>query len=476
MNIGLLNDSQINISQSTIEGFLTSNLTIGTHHESKKSQVNLKEKFPIQIIKSTPFSLLNSTNNNAKYNMYSKNHIISFLVPISEPISKRITNKKQNIEKQAKENNSLLIGRGSTSYKKRNTDLQIENLVLSNTIFNRTHQLLMFGTKESLAEKVSDDEDYTKPPEFLGSRFNPLGNVLDELSYFDNSTNSAIYRCSLNPRGFSPEATKTIIQNRQNFISDMQNFLKSNANISPYEKLNFQIPPEQIRFKPLNYIKFCLSSKIINELTNVSDLMKDGTSVSLLLDKIGLIIQKMIDSRGTPLHFICSEIPLRFIYASFQLFENISIGYLNYPHSLYKFMLDTASSGLTFNEKIILEETQIIADQIAQGGLYCHEFADYKALALAAELNSMDSLVDFEFDDLDKPIEELIKKFDFAFMDNKFYILKFDFQKPLDISITVESKKTNRLKVPVFPLRDMFSKFQQSVEGDKIDQKSQLPW
>ncbi|KAI5507926.1 hypothetical protein TVAGG3_0681160 [Trichomonas vaginalis G3] len=139
-------------------------------------------------------------------------------------------------------------------------------------------------------------------------------------------------------------------------------------------------------------------------------------------------------------------------------------------------MLDTASSGLTFNEKIILEETQIIADQIAQGGLYCHEFADYKALALAAELNSMDSLVDFEFDDLDKPIEELIKKFDFAFMDNKFYILKFDFQKPLDISITVESKKTNRLKVPVFPLRDMFSKFQQSVEGDKIDQKSQLPW
>lgn len=470
MSSNLLSDFQVKAANDFVISFLSASVQVQQSKDGKPNLCFFPDKNLYEIRSTNNLSHFNTSRRNAGITAHNKTVLNSFLLPHYTFNFYYTARKLQESDRYPKNNPNLYAKGGSTSYRKRNIQLNLEKSIFSNTIFNRTHKLLMFGTKDSLAEKVSDDEDPDRPAEFLASRFNLVGNVTDELSYFDNSTNSDIYRCSMNFKSYSPETVKKFVSNRQNFVSEMKLFRKSLSEVRMNYPMNFRAKPEDFQFKPLNYVRFYVTLQILQELFENSTLTSDCDSIPLLLDSIYDIIRKLIDSNGSHFQFVCNEITLRFIYITFLLCHNISDGLINHPKSLFSFLESSARKGIVFEGNVIINEVQLIQTQIEKGGIYCFELTDYKALALAAELNKMDISLKLQIEKSNNQHEN----YNFYSHDPYNYVMTFKFVEPLDISISYERIKNKRTNIPVLPLRDMFSKFFK-VEQD-LDGTSQLPW
>ena len=407
---GLFSSDQFGVSIALVGKFFSEETRIITNYSKKSPSPlvpNLKE--------STNLDATVTRSRNVKRGAITKSgsfeeikksvDFTRFLIPsMTVGIVQQGGNKeiRSEFRDQAKSKQNDYVGRGKTSYRMRSSFLVIENNITGNLVFNRTHRLLMFGAFGSIADKISDDEDEQTKKE-LGTRFNPTGLTMDELADVDNSTDYDIDTMCKFPGQYSPNQKNTAFLFRSRFYMKLHEKVETFKSIRMIEKLDLhssvQLPDtsfrslqeknEKIEFKELDFVDFQLMLLIFPLIYGPNSSFIDNADIDSLLQTVDYILRTAIAKPNAQVHLVCTRVVLRFLYITNILFYDLIDGLKNCPNSLFEFITDLLEKELVYNNNTFVdEEAQLIAKQIAAGGLYCHEIFEYNNLAFAARMEN----------------------------------------------------------------------------------------
>ena len=447
----LFRESQLSFSMKEISRFLSEDLHFAL---PKKEDKSAKSKDASKDRDDKPKVKEWSAFDNLRK---EKNQLKTFLLPNvfrqkEDDSRKRRVTTEYNVKSTPKR--MEVIKRRPTSYRERKTILTLESNSMANLVFNRTQKLLMFGAFGSTTEAVSDDE-YEGGVDFLGTRFNPLGNIIDELSHDDNVSNSDIETMAKYPGKYSANDKNKAMNIRTAFLSKLHEKQSALSLTKKLFDIKFDFDFAKHQIQPIDYAEFFVMSQILSELKTFSSVMRDDDSIFPALKSYSEFLNKVIRNPGAKSHLICSELTLKFIFITHDIVANLSYGLRKNPYSLFAFIVDRFANGFEISSKYISKEAQLIAKQIDIGGLYCHELNEYKTLAFCTRLDHFEENIDSQLYYIGSKSAKGLARISQVGPDEPTYSLRYGFCLRRSLFVTAEIIDTGAPR-SLMPLYNMF--------------------
>lgn len=390
----LLSEDQFALSSGIIGKYLSDPLVI-TQISTKNSSISNLTEYQITSIlpRSNSYKGVLTKSGSVEI-MKSSIDLSRFLIPtLSLSFIQKTKHEESESEKRlTKSRQNDFVGRGKTSYRLRPQHLFLEESIVGNTVFNRTHYLLMFGALGSMTVP-SDDEDGTEEYVAQGTRFNPCGNKLDTLADEDNCTDYDLVTMAKYPGTYSSSQQQIVMNFRLKFLHSLRETIRQFTEIPLKFDFDFHLSPEKFEFHPFDYSDFNLVISILTNLSRNSTSFRDFEQTSRLFITFLDFIKLGITYPNAKVHFVCGETLLIYIYILHLFIVNLSYGMRLSPYSLFDLLSRLQIYGFNSLFSEIEAESTILSKQLDIGGLYCLDLKEFQSLSVAASINNFRGLL-----------------------------------------------------------------------------------
>lgn len=456
MDLGLLTDDQLALSSGIIGKYLSDPLLLADFQTKNSSLENIVEYKLASILPRKDIRKCVLTKSGSVDEMKSSIDLTRFLIPT---ISLTFIQKnKQASEEESKHLTKIrlndFVGRGKTSYRIRPQQLAIEDSVVSNTVFNRTHYLLMFGALGSMTN-ASDDEGETDELAASGTRFNPCGNKLDALADEDNCTDYDLVTMAKYPGTYSSSQQNIVMNFRLKFLHSLSSAIRQFTEIKLLYPFNFKLKPADFKFYPFDYSDYALVASILTAFSHESTIFRDFDITQEILSTFTEFIGLGIKYPNAPVHFVCEETILRFIYITHLFICNLAYGMRGTPYSLFDYLSRSQTAGLGPFFTEIENEAAILARQVDIGGLYCFELKEFQSLAVCASFSNFANLIAIASEILSSGHTTKEDIAHATSLTGDLYSVRITFEKPQQVIISCSKFRKVDTFLAVFPLWNM---------------------